>query len=432
MSMGGGTTTTKTDNEPPSWAKPLFTLSADEAQKLYDSNSGFNTWKGPVTTNFSKDTLGGLSALRSLGDVGSGLMRSGAQSINRAGQQYASLPGQAQGLLGSFASGADGINTEADYRKVLASASGPTSSAKNLADMASGKYLTEGNPYFRELLDEQSSDLAGSVNNMFASGGRYGSRANQGEVLDQVGSFRRENLSDQWNRDQAAMLSANSMIDSSNSQSIADRLAAVSGITGVQGQNIANQMGASGSILDAILASAGGLSQTGQQKAALGQQKFDNAGTAADALLQAGGITDAKRQAELDARINRFYQNDMRDWTRLGALQSAAAGSAGPYGTTWSSTQQPSSFNPLGLLGLLGSFIPSGSDIRIKTDIEPIGRTPGGHTVYAYRYADGAARSFVHEDGKTVGVLAQEVMRTQPEAVEDIDGVLHVVYARLH
>jgi hypothetical protein len=68
----------------------------------------------------------------------------------------------------------------------------------------------------------------------------------------------------------------------------------------------------------------------------------------------------------------------------------------------------------LGSAGITGGFdaglFGGGSDIRIKTDIEPIGER-GGHNWYKFRY--------VWENPGTVheGVMAQEVMQTRPDAV---------------
>lgn len=55
--------------------------------------------------------------------------------------------------------------------------------------------------------------------------------------------------------------------------------------------------------------------------------------------------------------------------------------------------------------GFIGSF----SDARLKEDIRPVGRTHGGNTVYTYRYKG--------DDTTRMGVMAQEVERTNPGAV---------------
>ncbi len=49
------------------------------------------------------------------------------------------------------------------------------------------------------------------------------------------------------------------------------------------------------------------------------------------------------------------------------------------------------------------------SDQRLKTDIEPIGLSPSGITVYRFRYW-GDCRLYE-------GVMAQELLETHPEAV---------------
>ena len=49
------------------------------------------------------------------------------------------------------------------------------------------------------------------------------------------------------------------------------------------------------------------------------------------------------------------------------------------------------------------------SDMRLKTDIEPIGRTVHGLTEYRFRY--------VGSDATYAGVMAQDVLHVMPEAV---------------
>ncbi len=64
------------------------------------------------------------------------------------------------------------------------------------------------------------------------------------------------------------------------------------------------------------------------------------------------------------------------------------------------------------------------SDIRLKRDIAPVGRLAGGINLYRYRYLWG--------DTIHVGVMAQEVAATRPDAVHSgPDGYLRVDYARL-
>jgi len=78
---------------------------------------------------------------------------------------------------------------------------------------------------------------------------------------------------------------------------------------------------------------------------------------------------------------------------------------------------------------LFGSVIPAmigASDIRLKENIVPVGEMDG-HRLYAFDYRD--AQDGV---GRQVGVMAQEVMQTRPDAVlRRADGMLMVDYAKL-
>ena len=83
----------------------------------------------------------------------------------------------------------------------------------------------------------------------------------------------------------------------------------------------------------------------------------------------------------------------------------------------------------LGSAGITAGFprppAPTTSDIRLKSDIEPMGER-GGHNWYSFRY--------VWEDPGTVheGVMAQEVMQTRPDAVSTHPMGFYVVdYAAL-
>ncbi len=98
--------------------------------------------------------------------------------------------------------------------------------------------------------------------------------------------------------------------------------------------------------------------------------------------------------------INQDYQN------RLGAWQQQQQQSGGILG---------------GLFGLGNSLIMA-SDRRVKTDIERVGTLDNGLPVYLYRYKTGGPPH--------IGVMAQDVQEKNPDAVHDINGVLHVDYRK--
>lgn len=74
-----------------------------------------------------------------------------------------------------------------------------------------------------------------------------------------------------------------------------------------------------------------------------------------------------------------------------------------------------------GLFGLGGKLIGL-SDARLKTDVRRVGTLDNGLGVYAYRYLDGGE---MH-----IGVMAQEVEATTPEAVVTIGGFKVVDYEK--
>ena len=71
-----------------------------------------------------------------------------------------------------------------------------------------------------------------------------------------------------------------------------------------------------------------------------------------------------------------------------------------------------------GILGLLGTMF---SDERLKKNIEKVGQLDNGVNVYQWDWKD---EKYNHLP--TVGVIAQEVQKQIPEAVEEVDGILRV------
>lgn len=241
-----------------------------------------------------------------------------------------------------------------------------TSAAQNyLTDYANGTYLKQGNPYFNDALQGQLDDTAAQVMSQFSGAGRYGSGANTGVLANKLGNIRSTALADQFSRDQANQLAATGQIDSANSNLFQNRL-------------------------------------TGQQ-----------------AVVNAGQLEDQARQAKLTADFTKWQSEDMRDWTRLGLLQSAAAGSAGNYGTNTQTATQP--FNAMQGIGALGSLFTK-SDARLKTHIKPIG-VKNGHVIYEWQYAGTKARFR--------GVMAQDVIDITPSAIIVQNGYYAVNYGML-
>jgi len=99
--------------------------------------------------------------------------------------------------------------------------------------------------------------------------------------------------------------------------------------------------------------------------------------------------------------INQNYQQQLAAWQQDNALRGGALGGLFQLGGT------------LGGAAIM-------SDRRTKTDIKKVGKTDDGDAVYTYRYKTGGPIQ--------MGLIAQEVEKKKPEAVEEIGGIKHVNY----
>ena len=417
-----------------------------------------------------------ISGDRGINTSGFDPFRTGQIGINTS--IFDQLMGQALGsgapsneFFSDTMGGKNSIRTGQDFRDIYGRAQQPGAAENYLTETARGDYLAEGNPHFRQWLEREAERLGDQVSGQFSAAGRYGSGAHQGVLGDTVGDFTLQGLAEDFNRERGLQLQAAQTIEDAQQGRLGQQLGAVSGITGVQGQNLANRMAAAGQLNAndlARLGLAGQFASTGagfeaqnianmlgatqaqtgfdaqnianqlaaiqqstgldaqnianmlgatgaqtafdaqnitnqlgaaQSQADIGQtilalrqalagdifganqQNFQNQfGGAQEAAglsnlglqnalgfmgalptiqqnrtfapqlqMQAGAVQDQYNQQLINDMISQFYQQDMQPWTRLGALQAAAAGAAGPYGMAYQKQQENS-----GLLGILG------------------------------------------------------------------------------
>ena len=320
MSSGKSKSSSSQTSEPPSWAKPLFTQSAGDAKKLYDSGAGGNVYQGQRIGDLSDTTTGAVNSL------GNAANMYNSDTINRL-------------------------------------ATGDTSSATNLANMANGSMIGN-NTAFNDALQNTLSNTANTINSSMSGAGRYGSGAHSGVMANQLGQVATSAMANQYNQDVSNMMSANNQIDSAN-------MGKLSGLNSLY-------------------------------------QGYSNA---AGNQLAGGQVLDHNAQAKLDAERDKWSETDNQGWTRLGLLQSAAAGAAGNYGTT--SGSQKSSSKGFNLL----------SDIRTKENVVPVGKRDG-FKLYEWNYIGNPQRYR--------GVMAQDLLNVKPEAVElGDDGFYRVDYSKL-
>lgn len=217
---------------------------------------------------------------------------------------------------------------------------------------------------------------------------------------------------------QAGQLAANLM-----SQNYAQAQAAAQG-------DIARQMQAQ-QLNQAAGLQGAGLGISGAQAlgglAGAGQESF--LGGAASALAAQEAI-QRQQQAELDAARQAYAEQQTFPMQQLQIPLSALG--ATPYGGTQTQTSSGGSGSGLmtglgalstgvsilsGLKGL-GLFGLLGSDERLKTDIQKIGKDKEtGVDMYAYRYK-GDPKTYP----KVVGPMAQDIEKKYPDAVVDVTG----------
>lgn len=122
---------------------------------------------------------------------------------------------------------------------------------------------------------------------------------------------------------------------------------------------------------------------------------------------------------------NQLNANNQNTWSYLGTmnqnnigLQNAILAS---YGAKNANAQ--SMLANWVNAGARVASVAAGSDRRIKDNIKELG-TENGHKVYEFTYKGKPEKRFI-------GVMAQDIIETNPEAVTDIDGVLHVYYDKI-
>lgn len=163
--------------------------------------------------------------------------------------------------------------------------------------------------------------------------------------------------------------------------------------TGQNLQNLGQANYATGANTSQALAGLG----TGAQGAAL---------QGAQAQLAAGQTQQQTQQAGLTALYNQFLQQQSYPFQVSQFLANIAEGTGALSGSTTTTTQP-------------GGFF---SDKRLKEDIEKVGKTFDGQDIYSFRYKG--------DPRKQIGLVAQDVEKTHPDAVGERSGFKTVDYGK--
>lgn len=253
--MGGSTKQTTITNDPPAWLKELFDKLAKDSKTLYDDGKGGNVYPGKTSVPVGQDFNAATDAMR------------------------------------------DDAKAYKDKTRNNPYFNNDTSSSQFLNDLASGKYLREGNPFFKDRLNSAIADSNDLIQQQFAGAGRYGSAADTNALARNTNKLTLDALSSQFNQDVKNMLTANQFIDQSNNAKT-DALN-----KWLRGRDLADKN-----------------------------------------WLDAASDLDKRNQQGLDADKKMWEENDNKEWNRLKMLLDFVKGAAGSYGTK-SSNESGGSFD---------------------------------------------------------------------------------------
>lgn len=416
MAKSGTQTATqqRTGFEP---AMPYLTDILGRAKTRVDTGVGEDLWSGP-----------NVAALDPR------LAQSFQMITNRAQQPGVQpLMNRATSTLDYLSDGRNygNINTADDFGRVASGARGPTAADTYLTDIASGATAGQ-NPHLMAMLDANASRIGNRVNSAMSGAGRYGSFAHGDALTRTINETNLPILAQSYENDMGRRLSATGQIDSSRMGARGQELSALTGQTGVQGQNIANRMAGDQMRLSASQGLLGALPM-------MNELRYDPARRVG--LI--GQFNQDRAQADLEAQKQRFQEAEMMPWTQLQRYASLINPISQSGSTTTTSQPGPSPWmQGLGLgiggLGALGSLFSGGatsaasgmasmlpmllSDRNEKTDIKKIGESEEtGLPIYSYRYL-GDPKTYP----KMVGPMAQDVQKIYPDAVSEIGGKLAI------
>jgi len=202
------------------------------------------------------------------------------------------------------------------------------------------------------------------------------------------------------------------------------QLGAQTSIANQQAANQAQQFGLTQGLQAALANQSAGLQGAGMQmQGAQGLGALSNLGfgmgqQALSGMQQQGLMQQMLAQQMMDRGAGQYAGYQGAPGQALGYMAQA-------LGATQVPQSQSTSSNP-GLFGWASMLL--GSDARLKKNIRRVGKTPGGHNLYAWDWKKQAKFVF-GKTGADMGVLAQEVMETRPDLVVEFpDGYYRVNY----
>lgn len=396
--------TTQTQTRPLKQFKKIYRQIGREAPKLYNKTDS-DPYKGDRIADFNAGQKDAFNMIGGLADANTQYSTDALSNLGGiiGGDGLAAGMGKPLNIMGNVATGKNEIETGSDYGKIanrMARLGGNTEkfsgvgdyknlmgeandkfySERYLDDMARGRLVGGGNPELENIIRQSNQNVQNLVNARMAGSGSYGGSRYASNMTRELTDAEQRLRYQNYENERARQMQAVGMLDAAQAagfgqqatatqglanartQDLQNRLAttnaqmgALAGQTGVQGQNIQNQLGAAGQMAGTLQQGqanrlAGmGLSPAMQQASFLGGQ----------ALLGAGNAMQQQDQKELDALIQYYNENRDAPWTHLAKL-GAAGGMGNQYGNT-TQTQNASLWESIigglaGAGGLAGSL----------------------------------------------------------------------------
>lgn len=264
---------------------------------------------------------------------------------------------------------------------------------QNLNPYASGQMI-KANPYLESVLSKAMGDASDRVNAQFSAAGRYGSGAHAGSLGRELGNIESQARMADYNQQQQNQFQAN--------QQLAALAAERAGI----GQQGVGNIYAAAPALQQLFAAenlgAQTLADVGNEQT---QYPWNRAANYSNIASQIGGLGGTSQGVSFGNETTK-----------------TSGGGSGVIGSILGGGMTGLSFlKNMGGLGGIGALF-TGSDVRLKEDIQPVGKTFDGQNIYSYRYKAGGP--------KVMGLMAQEVLQHKPEAVaqDPESGMLMVNY----
>lgn len=281
----------------------------------------------------------------------------------------------------------------------------PVNSANQgmLTDTLNGNYLDpNSNPYLKSTYDQAAKSVQGTVNSAFGQGGRYGSGLNQQVLGNSLDNLATDIYGGNYQQERTKQLGASALAPQAANQDYTD-LSALSGVGGQQQGQSQN------AINDAI-------NRFNTNNAAPAQNIQNYVGLLNGAGGQYGASTGTNTQP--------YYQNNTASTLGLlGSLGGVGGGLSGLFGAgTAAATGLPWLANA-GIGSQLGGLLAL-SDMRLKKDITNIGYEKG-FPIYTFRYKSDPKHILYR------GVMAQDVVEIDPDAIEEIGGYMAVNYKKI-